>query len=51
VRLVDTVQDSIEADEQVGNGEKPDVVFNEYRGRVKFVCEWVNNWVEDRSWG
>jgi hypothetical protein len=48
---VDAVKDPIEADEQISNGEKPDVMFNEYRGKVKFVCEGVNDWVEDGSWG
>jgi hypothetical protein len=45
------VKDPIEADEQIGNGEKPDVMFNEYRERVKFVRKRVNDWVKDGSWG
>jgi hypothetical protein len=24
-------------------------VFNKYRGRIKFVCEGVNDWVKDGS--
>jgi hypothetical protein len=49
--LVDAVKDPVKADEQVGSGEKPDGVFNKYRRRIKFVCEGVNDWVEDGSWG
>jgi hypothetical protein len=48
---VDAIEDPIKADEQIGSGEKPDVMFNEYRGRVKFVCKGVNGWIEDGSWG
>jgi hypothetical protein len=51
IRLVNTIEDSIETDEEVGSREKPDMVFNRYGWRVELIGKRINDGFEDGSRG
>jgi hypothetical protein len=43
IRLVNAIEDSIETNEEVGSGEKPDVMFDKYGQWVKLISKRVND--------
>jgi hypothetical protein len=51
IGLMNTIENSIETDEEVGSREEPDMVFDEYSWWVELVCKGINNGFEDGSRG
>jgi hypothetical protein len=51
IRLVNAIEDSIETNEEVGSGEKPDMMFDEYGRWVKLVGKRINDGFKDGSRG
>jgi hypothetical protein len=51
IRLVNTIEDSVETNEEVSNREKPDVVFDKYGRWVKLIGKRVNDGFGNGSGG
>jgi hypothetical protein len=51
IGLVNTVKNSVETNEEVSSGEKPDMMFDKYGWWVKFVSKRINDGLEDGSRG
>jgi hypothetical protein len=51
IGLMNAVEDSIEADKEVGSREKPDMVFDEYSRWIEFVGKGINDGLKDGSGG
>jgi hypothetical protein len=51
IRLVNAIEDSVETDEKVGSGEKPDVMFDKYGRWVKLISKRVNDGFKNGSGG
>jgi hypothetical protein len=51
IRLVNTIEDSIEINEEVSSGEKLDMMFDEYSQWVKLIGKRVNDGFKDGSGG
>jgi hypothetical protein len=51
IGLVIAIEDSIGTNEEVGSGEKPDMMFDEYGRWVKLVSKRINDGFEDGSKG
>jgi hypothetical protein len=51
IGLMNTIEDSIETDKEVGSREKPDVMFDEYSRWIKFVGKGIDDGFKDGSGG
>jgi hypothetical protein len=51
IGLMNTIENSIETNKEVGSREKPDMMFDEYGQRVELVGKRINNGFEDGSRG
>jgi hypothetical protein len=51
IGLVNTVENSVETNEEIGSGKEPDMMFDEYGQWVKLVGKRINDGFEDGSRG
>jgi hypothetical protein len=51
MRLVSTIENSVETNEEISSREEPDMMFDEYGRWVKFVGKGINDGFETRSRG
>jgi hypothetical protein len=51
IRLVNTVENSIKTNEEIGSREEPDMMFDEYGWGVKLVSKGIDDGFKDRSRG
>jgi hypothetical protein len=51
IRLVNAIEDSVETNEEVSSGGKPDVMFNQYGRLVELVSKRINDGFKDGSRG
>jgi hypothetical protein len=49
IGLMNTIEDSIETDKEVGSREKPDMVFNEYGRWIELVGKGINDGFKNGS--
>jgi hypothetical protein len=48
---VNAIENSVKTNEEIGSGEEPDMILDEYGWWVKLVGKRINNGFEDRSRG
>jgi hypothetical protein len=51
MRLVNTIENSVETNKEISNREEPEMMFDEYGWWVKLVSKGINDGFENRSRG
>jgi hypothetical protein len=51
IGLVNTIENSVETNKEIGSREKPDMMLDEYGQWVKLVSKRINDGFENRSRG